>query len=83
VRRALIAAMITIVAMFLALHLVGARACVGVLSGTLPASDEALALGLAYGLAWFAAVVLVPIATLAMIFDTLVERRAWRASRRP
>lgn len=82
-RRVLVGALIAIVLGFVALHLAGARACVGVLSGTMPASDEALALGLAYALAWFAAVVLVPIATLAMIFDTLVERRAWRASRRP
>lgn len=69
------------------LHLAGARALVGTLSGTVPASDLDVSLGLAYAVAWFSTVLVAPILVLAVIFDvacgTLITRlRAWRASRR-
>jgi len=58
---------------FAVLHLAGARATVGVLSGS-PGSDAALAIGLLYAAAWFATVIAVPIALLALGLDA-----AWQA----
>lgn len=55
---------------FALLHLLGARACVSVLSGTLDGGRAQLFLGLLYALSWFACVLLVPVLLVA----GLVER---------
>jgi hypothetical protein len=64
----------------------GARACTSALSG--PASDEAVALGVAYTLAWFGIVVVAPILALSLAVDRLLGaihgriERAWTRSHR-
>lgn len=66
-----------------ALHAVGARDAVSILSGTAPAEHAAsvfnVFLGLGYVLAWFASVVVAPILLLAAALHlglrTLAERR--------
>lgn len=82
--RILLAVNALIVVVFALLHLAGARTCVGFLSGTLGTTEDLL-LGLAYVLAWFATVLLVPITTLAVILDVACGRlvQTWRSSRRP
>jgi hypothetical protein len=79
VRRLALVIGAAIVVGFALLHLAGARTCVGLLSGTLRGGDLELVIGLAYVLAWFAVVVVVPIVTLAVLFDvgcgTLLKRR--------
>jgi hypothetical protein len=68
----------------LVLHLLGARAYLGILSGTSFTTGEAL-LAVSYALAWFGVVVTVPILVLArllMAAPTLVTwMRACRSSR--
>jgi hypothetical protein len=83
-RRVLLALNALILVGLAVLHLAGARAYAGFLSGTV-AGDGELLLGLAYVLAWFAATLWVPITTLAVLLDvacgTLVQK--WRLSRGP
>jgi hypothetical protein len=80
-KRFLVLANATIVAGFAVLHLAGARACVGFLSGTAPASDLDLMTGVGYALAWFGVVLWVPITTLALILDRACGRLVpWRRS---
>jgi hypothetical protein len=57
---------------FVVLHLFGARAEVGLLSGTLPASDAAVAVGVLYVAAWFGFVLVAPILVLAVTLDLVV-----------
>lgn len=76
-RCAALAIAIGIAAVFAALHLAGARAHVGLLSGTAPASDADVVLGAAYALAWFGAVLVAPIAVLAVLLDAACGR-LWR-----
>jgi hypothetical protein len=84
-RRIALALALVIVVGFGVLEASGAREHAGSLSGTLPGDDVALALGLAYVIGWFAAILVAPILVLAVILDvvcgTLSAR--WRASRRP
>ncbi|NTX06412.1 hypothetical protein [Myxococcus sp. CA040A] len=61
----LLATALTLVAVFLLLHLLGARQYVGALSGTREGGALGLVLGLLYALAWFGAVLLAPILLLA------------------
>ena len=51
---------------FAVLTLAGGRACVGVLSGTMPATWAQAALGLAYVAAYFAAVLAAPVLVAAL-----------------
>jgi hypothetical protein len=62
-----------IVVGFLILHALGARAEVGLLSGTLPAGDEAVAVGVLYIAAWFGFVLVAPILVLTLALDLVVE----------
>jgi hypothetical protein len=80
IRRAAIGAVIALVVGFALLHLAGARAHVGLLSGTLPASRLDLGLGLGYVLGWFGVVLVAPIVALAVILDAACGRIAarWR-----
>ena len=57
------------------LELAGARSDAAVLSGQLPATLAGGAAGLAYVLAWFAAVLLAPILALAAALLLLSDRR--------
>ena len=80
-------AAIAIVIVFGVLHIAGARDCVRVLSGTLPASGVELAAGLAYVAAWFGVVLVVPVFALALLFEAgygrMVARlERWRATQR-
>ncbi|NTX09667.1 hypothetical protein HUA76_02615 [Myxococcus sp. CA056] len=62
----LLATALTLVAVFLLLHLLGGRQYVGALSsGTREGGALGLVLGLLYALAWFGAVLLAPILLLA------------------
>ncbi len=77
-----VVACFVIVAGWGVLHLAGARECVGVLSGTLPASDGALVLGVGYAITWFGMVIVVPIVLLAVLFDHTCGRLVrWRRTR--
>lgn len=69
---------------FVVLHLAGARAHVGFLSGTLGDAGGSL-VGFVYVLAWFATVLWVPITTLAVLLDGACGRlvQKWRLSRGP
>lgn len=72
---------------FGALHVLGARPLVSVLSGTLPATELELLGGLAYAAAWFAVVLVVPVVALALVLDSACGKmraavQRWRASRR-
>jgi hypothetical protein len=58
---------------FLVLHAGGARAYAGFLSGNV-AGELELVVGVVYVLAWFAAILVVPIATLALILDAVCVR---------
>jgi hypothetical protein len=72
-KRSAIVVAALIVAGFLVLHLGGARGEVGLLSGTLPASDVAGAAGLLYVAAWFGFVLVAPILILAVALDGVAE----------
>jgi hypothetical protein len=52
-------------AVYLACHLLGLRESVSLLSGTLPATEEELFVGLFTVLAWFGAVLVAPVLALA------------------
>jgi hypothetical protein len=56
--------LVLIITAFAALSLLGGRAYVGTLSGTLPASADALVLGLAYAATYFATVFIAPVLAL-------------------
>lgn len=62
-------------------HLLGWREHTSILSGTFPGSREAVAQGLTYVLAWFAFVVLAPIAALSAGVYVLLSR--WLFRERP
>jgi hypothetical protein len=62
-----------IVLLFGALHAAGGREAVSVLSGTFDSVPDT-ALGLAYVLAWFALVLVVPITLLALILEAMYVR---------
>jgi CHASE2 domain-containing sensor protein len=87
IRRLLLVIHAAIVVGFVVLHLAGARAYVGFLSGTLSGGAAERFVGLAYALAWFAVVVWVPVVAIAVILDvacgTLVKHRRWRRSAPP
>ncbi len=81
-KRFLVVACIVIFAGWAILHLAGARSDVGVLSGTVPASDGALLLGIGFALASFGTVIVVPIVALALLFDHTCGRLVrWRRTR--
>jgi hypothetical protein len=81
-RRVVLALNALAVVTFAVLHLAGARAYAGFLSGTVAGGGELL-VGIAYVLAYFAVVLWVPITTLAVILDVACGRLVqWRASRR-
>jgi hypothetical protein len=63
------------------LDLAGARADVGILSGTAPGSELELVSGLAYALAWFGAVLVAPILVLSSVIARLLRRLAGRCGR--
>ena len=68
---------------FLVLELLGGRHHVGFLSGTLPEGHGVPLLGAAYLLAWFGAVIVVPILVIAALLKTAYGRiHTWTASRR-
>lgn len=69
---------LVLVALFVGLHLVGARADVGILSGTTPASDWELLAGLAYALSWFGAAIAAPILVIASAIVRLLRRLSRR-----
>jgi hypothetical protein len=56
------------------LHVAGGRAEVGILSGTLAGSDLDRLFGLAYALAWFGFVLVVPVLLLAISIAALLRR---------
>ena len=63
------------------LHLMGARAWMGVLSGTRVDPDRAV-LALGYALAWFGVVITAPIVVLArLLLLSFTWLRTWRSSR--
>lgn len=69
------------------LHALGARSLVGVLSGTLPATELEVCAGLAYAASWFVVSLVVPVVALALVLDgacgkMLAAVHRWRASRR-
>ena len=65
----------------LVLHLAGARAHLGFLSGTQVDLEQAL-LALAYALAWFGVVITAPIIVLACLLTAAATRiLSWRSSR--
>jgi hypothetical protein len=76
---------------FVVLHLAGARAHLGILSGTRVDSLVDLVLAVAYALAWFGVVLVAPIVLLASALARLAARipgvggwtQSWRSSRRP
>ena len=68
-------AALVIVAAFAVLQLAGARADVGVLSGTLSSLTQ-LGSGLAYAAAYFAAVLVAPPLVVAGLAQRLISRRA-------
>jgi hypothetical protein len=87
IRRAAAGTAIAIAAGLALLHLAGARAHVGLLSGTLPAARLDVGLGVAYVLGWFGAVLVAPIVVLAVVVDVAWRRLAgrlprWRGPRR-
>ncbi|PTL79742.1 hypothetical protein [Vitiosangium sp. GDMCC 1.1324] len=59
---------------FLLLHLLGGRDCVGLLSGTMEGGNTRLAFGILYTLSWFSAVLLVPVLLLAGLADLALLR---------
>ena len=61
------ALLVFIVGTFAVLTLLGGRANVGVLSGTMPATPAQAALGLAYVLSYFAAVLVAPVLALSLL----------------
>jgi hypothetical protein len=68
---------------FLILDLCGGRHAVGFLSGTVPEGHGVPLLGAAYLLAWFGAVIIVPILVIAAMFSAACGRiRTWSAGRR-
>ena len=75
-----------LMALFLAGHVAGLRAEVGILSGTLPGTTGGALLGVLYVLSWFGAVLVAPILGLAAILRVaghvaarfLLRRRALR-----
>lgn len=74
-RAALLGALIAVMVL-LVVHVLGMREDVSVLSGTASAGGSASALpGVAYVLAWFAALIVAPILALGALFDLLIERR--------
>lgn len=77
--RLLRSALVTL-AFFALLHLVGGRACVSVLSGTLDGGRAQLFLGLLYALSYFSVVLLVPVLGLAGVAQQLVRRREVRVT---
>jgi hypothetical protein len=78
-RRLMTLAAVAIALAFAALTLAGGRACVGVLSGTMPATWAQAALGLAYVAAYFAAVLVAPVLVAAPAALRLTA--AWRGAR--
>lgn len=72
---------------FALLHAFGARPLVSVLSGTLPTTELEVCAGLAYAVAWFAVVLVVPVVALALVLGSacgkmLAAVQQWRACRR-
>jgi hypothetical protein len=57
------------------LHLAGGRGAVSVLSGTLPGDALHGLLGLAYSVAWLAAVVLAPVLLAEGLINAALKRR--------
>lgn len=77
-KRFLVITCTTVTLAWAILHLAGARADIGVLSG----SEGNLVLGLAYALTYFAVVIVVPIVLLALLFDLTCGRLVrWRRTR--
>lgn len=70
----LLATALTLVAVFLLLHLLGGREYVGALSGAKEGGALGLVLGLLYALAWFGAVLLAPILLLAGLAGASLQR---------
>jgi hypothetical protein len=73
-------------ALLAALHAIDARELAGFLSGSVVGGDLALLLGVAYVLAWFTSVLLLPIVVIAACLAPLhgmIARRmhTWRSSR--
>jgi hypothetical protein len=69
------------------LHGAGGRELVGVLSGTMRATEAELGLGVGYVVAWFASVLVAPIVALALALEAACGKIAagllrWRAFRR-
>jgi hypothetical protein len=85
VRRTLGIAVALVAVGFAALHVVGGRDCVAVLSGTPVGSEEEIVIGLAYVLGWFGVVLVAPIVVLAICLDAVCDKivSAWRTLRRP
>ena len=81
------------VAALAVLHLFGARAEVGILSGTRPGGALELAAGVSYALAWFGAVLVAPVLAIAALLRRLLalpvcgrivaRTRSWIASGPP
>ncbi|NPD24429.1 hypothetical protein [Corallococcus exiguus] len=59
--------------LFLALHLGGGRASVGVLSGTVVGGPWSMGFGVLYALAWFGAVLVAPVLLLAGLVDAALQ----------
>lgn len=66
---------------YLACHLLGLRESVGLLSGTLPATEQELLVGLFTVLAWFGAVLVAPVLALAAGLHLAVVAVAGRVAR--
>jgi hypothetical protein len=64
---------VALVGLHLLLGAAGLRADVGVLSGTLPASDAARLGGVLYALSWFAAAVAAPIVAVSTLLGATLE----------
>src|SRR5262249_1155975 len=74
-----VAPAIFLAAVFVALHLIGAREHVSILSGTAPSSHLAAAAGLLYVAAWFCAVVVAPVLAIAAgLFGIAARAAAFR-----
>jgi hypothetical protein len=84
-----VTAALLLVAAWLALHLAGVRAELGVLSGTGPVDGASLLLALAYVLAWLGVVLVAPVLIIAHLLRVVPLPRGimdawtrwWRSSR--
>ncbi len=81
-----------IAAAYLTLAALGGRDLVGILSGTLPASEHDALAGVAYVLAWFGITIIAPILVGSTLIDRVVFRtcgtlaarlRTWTGTPRP